>query len=245
MKLAFLYGGKKRFKKGKISFEGFKFVIPDYRSFLWQYKEIFVDGNYNFNSDSTEPVIYDCGANVGTSCAYFKKIYPNASIKAIEANPKIAEYLQTNINKNYLSKIEVIDKAIWVDNDGVELNFEGADASSVYTDGKKQGVNSIRLKDLLETENRVDMLKMDIEGAESEVLLDCDSSLKVVRNIFIEYHSFAKSAQNLSNLLNVLEKNNFRYFIRNDSDRNKPLINKTNKSNPDIDLQLNIFAYRD
>jgi uncharacterized protein (DUF927 family) len=89
------------------------------------------------------------------------------------------------------------------------------------------------------------MLKMDIEGAENDVILDCGNSLKKVQNIFIEYHSYMNSQQKLSELLNVLEQNNFRYFIRNDSSRNMPLINKTNKSNPTMDLQLNIFGYRD
>ena len=98
MKLAFLYGGKERYKKGNINFEGFKFIVPDYKSFLWQYKEIFAEESFKFNSDSIEPVIYDCGANVGTSCAYFKKIYPYSIIKAFEADPKISRYLKENLD---------------------------------------------------------------------------------------------------------------------------------------------------
>jgi len=86
--------------------------------------------------------------------------------------------------------------------------------------------------------------KIDIEGAENEVVLDCGDSLKVVDNIFIEYHAYTNSKQNLSELLNVLEQNDFRYFIRNASDRKMPLINKTHNSNPSMDLQLNIFGYR-
>ena len=244
VKLAFLFGGKERYKKGKINFEGFKFIVPDYKSFLWQYKEIFTDENYKFNSDSKKPVIYDCGANVGTSCSYFKKIYPNSIIKAFEADPKISGYLKENLSANGLNDVEVIDKAVWVDDSGVELNIEGADGSSIYTEGEKLKVGSIRLKDLLDSETIVDMLKMDIEGAEHDVILDCRNSLKIVNNIFIEYHSYTNSQQNLAELLNVLEQNNFRYFIRNDSSRNMPLINKTNKSNPAMDLQLNIFGYK-
>jgi len=244
MKLAFLFGGKERYKKGKINFEGFKFIVPDYKSFLWQYKEIFADESYKFNSGSEEPVIFDCGANVGTSCAYFKKIYPYSIIKAFEPDPIIANYLKSNIQNNNLNNIEVIDKAVWVNDIGVELNIEGADGSSIYTEGEKQKVDSVRLKELLDSESRIDMLKMDIEGAENDVILDCGNSLKIVNNIFIEYHSYTNSQQKLSELLNVLEQNNFRYFIRNDSSRNKPLINKTNKSNLAMDLQLNIFGYK-
>lgn len=85
MKLALLYGGKNRHINGKIKFDGFKFEIADNLSFLFQYKEIFVDEYYKFKSDNESPVIYDCGSNVGTSCAYFKMIYPNSKIKAFEA----------------------------------------------------------------------------------------------------------------------------------------------------------------
>ena len=245
MKLALLYGGRQRYKKGKINFEGLKFVIPDYKSFLWQYKEIFTDENYKFSTDSETPVIYDCGANVGTSCSYFKRIYPNAIIKAFEADPEISEYLKENLNTNGFNDVEIIEKAVWINDGGVDLNIEGADGSSIFTEGEKQRVDSIRLKNLLDSETRVDMLKVDIEGAENDVIIDCGHSLKIVDNIFIEYHSYTNSRQKLSEILNVLEQNKFRYFIRNDSSRNMPLINKTNKSNPAMDLQLNIFGCRD
>jgi len=245
MKLALLYGGKNRYEKGGIKFDGFYFIVADYLSFLYQYKEIFVDEYYKFQSDNDSPVIYDCGSNVGTSCAYFKMIYPNAIIKAFEAEQGIAELLKTNIKNNRLTNIEVIEKAVWIDNKGVNLSVEGADSSSVYLVENVRKVDSVRLKDLLDSESNVDMLKMDIEGAENDVILDCGDSLKVVNNIFIEYHAYTNSKQNLSGILNVLEQNKFRYFIKNDSDRNMPLINRSNKSYPSMDLQLNIFGYRD
>lgn len=244
IELVLRYGGKKRYEKGKIKFDGFEFVIADYMSFIFQYKEIFVDEYYRFQSDNDSPVIYDCGSNVGTSCAYFKMIYPNSKIKAFEPEKGIAEILKSNINNNRLTGIEVIEKAVWVDTDGVNLSVEGADGSSVYLGENVQKVNSVRLKEMLDSERKIDMLKMDIEGAENDVILDCGESLKVVDNIFIEYHAYTNSKQNLSALLNVLEQNNFRYFIRNDSDRKMPLINRTSKNNPSMDLQLNIFGYR-
>ena len=145
-KLALLYGGKKRYKMGRISFEGFDFVVPDYLSFLWQYKEIFVDEYYRFLPENDSPVIYDCGSNVGTSCAFFKRVYPNSSIKAFEADPVISDVLKSNIDRNELKDIEVINKAVWINDDGVDLHLEGADSSSIFTEGDVQKVESIRLK---------------------------------------------------------------------------------------------------
>ena len=244
LKLALLYGGKERYKKGEISFEGFDFVVPDYLSFLWQYKEIFVDEFYRFQNDDDTPVIYDCGSNVGTSCAFFKKVYPGSSIKAFEADPFISELLKSNIETNKLKDIEVINKAVWINDDGVELKLEGADASSIFTGGNGQNVESVRLKNLLDAESKVDMLKIDIEGAENEVVVDCKDSLSKVKNIFIEYHSYTNSEQKLSEILQVLEENNFRYFVNSPLERRQPLVNRHYKNNAAMDLQLNIFGFR-
>ena len=74
-RLSLRYGNIERYKPVKINFLQFKFDVPDSLSFIWQFKEIFVEEYYRFETSSKAPVIYDCGANVGTSCAFFKHIY--------------------------------------------------------------------------------------------------------------------------------------------------------------------------
>lgn len=244
LRLALLYGGKKRFEEIRINFSEYKFIVPDARSFLWQFKEIFVEEYYRFETELTAPVIFDCGANVGTSCAFFKKIYPQSRILAFEPNPRIAEYLRSNIKNNLLENIEVIEKAVWIHNDGIELGLESADASSIHLERNKIKVGSVRLKDLLDNKETVYMLKIDIEGAEIEVLKDCGQSLNNVKNIFVEFHSYTRKPQKLSEMISVLESSGFRYFIMQPENRSRPFLNKANKFNPEMDLQLNIFAYR-
>lgn len=242
--LSLCYGNSERYKPAKIDFLQFKFDVPDALSFIWQFKEIFVEEYYRFDTSSKVPVIYDCGANVGTSCAFFKLIYPQSSIVAFEPNPRIAEYLRSNIKNNLLENIEVIEKAVWIHNDGIELGLDDADSSSIHLENNKTKVESIRLKEYLVKEETVDMLKMDIEGAEIEVLKDCRESLSNVKNIFVEFHSYANEPQRLSELIDVLESAGFRYFVMQPENRSRPFLNKTNKFNPEMDLQLNIFAYR-
>lgn len=242
--LSIIYGNKKRFQESRIKFVGFDFLVPDTLSFIWQFKEIFVEEYYRFETNSQVPVIYDCGANVGTSCAFFKWIYPQSRILAFEPNPKITDYLLRNIKNNSLENIEVIEKAVWTTNNGIELGLEDADGSSIHLEKNKTKVKSVRLKDFLDKEETVDMLKIDIEGAEVEVLKDCHESLKNVRNLFVEFHSYKNKPQKLSEMIQVLESAGFRYFIMQPENRSRPLINQINKSNPKMDLQLNIFAYR-
>lgn len=239
-----IYGSKIRFVARNFKINILKIFAPDSLSFIWQYKEIFADESYKFQTDSSNPVIYDCGANIGISCLYFSSNYLNSKIKAFEADPNIVKILNENLSKNNISNVEVIGKAVWINNDGVEISLEGSDGASIYSNTNLIKVSSIRLKDMIEKESKIDVLKMDIEGAEYEVLKDCKNSLSSVENMFIEYHSFTNSNQNLSEILSILEKNNFRYFIKPVNDRKIPFINRTNKSTPAMDLQLNIYAYK-
>jgi len=87
------------------------------------------------------------------------------------------------------------------------------------------------------------MLKIDIEGSEYEVLLDSQEYLKNVKNLFIEYHSFYKKEQKLDEVLNIIKKAGFRYYI---GPSGTPLHNPLYKRVVELsmDIQLNIFAYR-
>ena len=243
--LAAKYGTAKRYEKRKVKFFGYEFDVPDPYSFLWQVKEIFVDESYKFVPSSNSPVIYDCGSNVGTSVAYFRKEYPEAKIKAFEADPKIFAVLKENLSKNGLEKLELFNKAVWINDEGVELGIEGADGSSVFSKENTVRVESVRLKKLLSEEKEIDLLKMDIEGAEANVIPDCADELSKVKNLFLEYHTFVGRKQNLAEVLSILEKSGFRYFIKQEADRKIPFVNRKNKNNPQMDLQLNIYAYRE
>lgn len=237
-----LYGAKPRYKPFyNLRFNNLTMDIADGPSFVWQYKEIFVDEAYKFQSSLSSPIIYDCGANIGTSVLYFKSLYPTAKITAFEADKNIFEFLIGNIKKNNLNNIALIDKAVWTHNNGVKFSPDCADGGAISSE-KGIEIPSIRLKDLLSKEEFVDMLKIDIEGAETEVIIDCDEELKKVNNIFIEYHARKDKLQSLSTILNILEKHGFRYFIDSVSQRNNPFINKSALS--EMDLQLNVFGYR-
>jgi len=245
--LIFLYirwSGYKRYKKiDNIKVLKYRIDVPDMASFLGQFRELFVDNSYKFISELDEPVILDCGANIGLSCLYFKSLYPAAKITAFEADKNIAGILSTNLQNNNINDVKIVDSAVWVHANGIEFSIEGADGGSIQGSENKNKVNSLRLKDIIEDEyGRIDLLKMDIEGAEYEVIKDCKNSLNNVENIFIEYHSWNNSPQKLSEILAILEQNNFRYFIDGTCGRSQPFVNKGENQN--MDLQLNIFGIK-
>jgi len=241
--LAYRYGKKKRFQNQAVRFFKYKFLVPDCASFLKQFKEIYVEETYKFRATSPEPLILDCGANIGLSVLYFKEKLPRAKVKAFEADPEIAKILQFNIRNNGVQDVEVVRKALWIHNRGVDFGIQGADGGSVFFTSNRAKVPSVSLREELSAVQSIDLLKMDIEGAELQVLRDSKDCLHRVRNLFVEYHSIVGTRQRLDELLKILTEAGFRYYIQSVSNRKWPLFNKSTDQR--LDLQLNIFAYRD
>ncbi len=239
-----LYSGKRRYKQCKVNLFGKKIIIADGLSFVWQFHEIFVEEYYKFNAKNNSPLIIDCGANIGLSAIYFKLLFPAAKVIALEPDDKIYNIAKNNINALGFNDVELIKKAVWIDNSGVKFFSEGADGSTMFSDKANTVVSSVRLKDLLSQFTKIDMLKMDIEGAEVNVIEDCEAELAKIETLFIEYHSYVDKKQELDKLLLILTNNGFRYFIKPEADRRMPFINRLNKNNLSMDLQLNIFAYK-
>jgi len=233
---------KKRYQKQTINLGGMPFDIADGASFYWSHKEIFKDGIYKFQCDKDNPVILDCGSNYGTSILYFKSIYPNAIITGIEADPKIFNILQKNINNRY-TDVSLLNKAISNEKGAIKFFGEGADggrAHKIKESRKTYKIDTVSLDELLD--RKIDFLKMDIEGAETDVFSSAQN-LYNVEKLFIEYHSFIDEKQKLGLLLSTLTKNKFRFYIHTQFCSSKPLLET--KTQLGMDLQLNIFAKRD
>lgn len=97
------------------------------------------------------------------------------------------------------------------------------------------------LLDDLIGDDEVDFLKIDIEGAELDVISG-SKKLNRVKQMFIEYHSFIDAPQELSRLLSMLENSGFRYYTDRVYSPQASYFQIT--SNQGMDLQLRIFATR-
>jgi FkbM family methyltransferase len=224
---------------------GFRFDMVDGASFCACYEEIFGRGIYAFEPATATPLIIDGGANIGVSVSYFKKAHPGSRIIAFEPDPHIFRILQTNMRTAGYDDVRLINKALW--NDDIEIEFwnEGADAgriSRLHDDAQPRtsSVPAVRLRPYL-TEP-VDFLKLDIEGAEVEVLLDCADQLGNVRHLFVEYHSFAGEEQRLDVLMSLLKASAFRVYIQTAICPPQPFLRTPHYLG--MDLQLNVFARR-
>lgn len=211
---------------------------------LHAYREIFKDGIYTFPSSGKSPFIIDCGAHIGMSVIFFKKLFPGSRILAFEPDPESFGLLQQNTSA--FSDVTLEQKAVWVHHNGVNFEQRG-DMSSHITDQAEGNIPvkltaSARLRDYI-TEP-VDMLKMDIEGAEIDVLNDCKDQLRLVKNMFVEFHGKADDPGKLEALLAIFRDCNMSYYIKPASDW-APAPFMRLKSDGAWDVQLNIFCKKE
>jgi FkbM family methyltransferase len=212
--------------------------------FKHSYQEIFEQGTYKFAEPSLKSfLIVDCGSNIGLSILYYKFYYPNARIIGIEPDPNIFSLLDANLRQYNFQDISLLNKAAWVNNNSIEFESKGGMGGAIAAERQVANtikIQSVRLKDLLD--QPVDFLKIDIEGAEIEVLNDCSSLLVNVKSMFVEYHCYKGQKQLLNDLLSLVTSAGFRYYIRQAYENmDYPFIQKTGAF---MDMQLNIFCFR-
>jgi len=185
------------------------------------YREIFVKEEYLFPCDTETPVIFDCGANIGMATLYFKWLFPRSKIVGFEPDPTTFQALRRNMEKNHLSDVSVHNVALWSGNGVVPFFVPKDQPGSLVMStnpsrnhGTQITVPSRRLSEYID--GPVDLLKVDVEGAEHQVICDLMHSGKVeqVRRMLIEYHHniFAEAGR-LGTFLSMLEDCGLRYQI--------------------------------
>ena len=226
--------------KGYTTFKGRKVKFTDSTTFLNGVREIFGKDIYFFGERGS-PLIIDCGANIGHSVIYLKQRYPDARIEAYEPDPEIFDALKFNVDSFNLDRVDLHNAAVWSENGTVEFSKEGGFSGrvSVSNDDNLTEVPAASLGSIVSSRD-VDLLKMDIEGAEYEALKSNVGQLQQVKNIFIEYHSHEERPQRLHEILEMLRGIGFRYHIHEAFTRDKPFVD--NESMLGMDLQLNIFG---
>jgi len=231
-----------RYIKSSTNILGKNIDFVDACTFIGGYNEIFRDEIYKFTCTNETPKIIDCGANIGLSIIYFKKLFPLSEIIGIEADPNIFSVLKSNISSFSLQNIELINKAVWINNDEIQFSLEGGYSGRIalHSEENKVKIHSVRLKDFLNS--HIDFLKIDIEGAENDVIFDCAENLGNIDKLFLEYHSHIDDKQRLGDILNLLTQNNFKYQITNAFSSLHPFIEI--ETMVGMDLQVNIFAYK-
>jgi FkbM family methyltransferase len=217
----------------------------DSASFVFMFDEIFRKEIYKFISNNDEPFIIDCGANIGLSTIYFKKLFPKSRILAFEPDEHIFQILIWNILNFKFSNVELFNKAVWDSETTLEFMVEGADGGRIIESNSSNPcgyqVETLRINNFLG--KTIDFLKLDIEGAETRVLQDCKDHLSNVKNLFIEYHSFVDAPQTLHLITQILFDAGFRIHLQPSFMSPHPFVKRCVSAG--MDMQINIFAFRE
>ena len=159
-------------------------------------KEVFLDmlaferymPEQNIKSIKT---IFDLGANIGITSAHLVTRFPFSRILAVEANKQ--NYFLAKKNTLFKkNQIEILHGAVWHYNGVVSIAGEREDSFKVTKEKSNfKKTKSYTIKALMDQFkcSKIDLMKMDIEGAEEQViLLDKPGWLKKVRFLLLEIH---------------------------------------------------------
>ena len=150
--------------------------------------------------DFAPKFIADCGAYTGLSSVYFATRFPEAKIIAVE--PQAENFKLLSLNASHYDNVSVLNKALWYENttvllgnpDAEKWGFEFTESdpkSEPNPDNPKHSsaVDTITIPEIVELAGGwIDILKIDIEGAEKEIFrADCQW-LDQVGILIIELH---------------------------------------------------------
>jgi FkbM family methyltransferase len=168
-------------------------------------EEIFVHGDYDvlLKSDPGKlKLILDLGANVGYSVRFWQQHFTDSRIIAVEPDCENAALLQKNAKIGGESVLVVPvcvtgwPRQVFLDKTGGEWSFSMSD---LQTDESKS-IEGLTLLQILERcaipeDDAIDLLKVDIEGAEAELFATSGTWLNRVRNMLVEIHQPRYSTQ--------------------------------------------------
>lgn len=161
------------------------------------FEQVFITKEYDFEPGCDPSVIVDAGSNIGLGTVYFANRYPGARVISIEPEPNNFHMLKKNTN--FYSNVTAVKAAVW--NEDTELNIydEGKGEWAFTVHREKAGtvgkVMALSIPKLMATYDLpyIDILKIDIEGAEKELFTsNYESWLPKVRVLVIELHDHYK-----------------------------------------------------
>ena len=138
-----------------------------------------------------DAVVVDVGANIGDFTVMAASLCPLGRVYAVEPISEYIPALETNKTLNLLSNVEIIQVALGDHEGEIRLSVAGSQSSTHFDSAAN--TETARLTTLTQLMRdcgieRIDLLKMDCEGAEWEILLAAHEVLPRIRQICMEFH---------------------------------------------------------
>lgn len=148
-------------------------------------------GEYPVFEKYTPKFIIDAGANIGLATIFFKHHYPDATVVAVEPESENCKMFQKNTA--YLTNVHLIQGGLGPDDNKFMRIQNTSDPSWCFRlEESEDGVPEITINAIFEQycPEKIDILKIDIEGGEKALFERNTDWITRVDNIFIEFHEY-------------------------------------------------------
>lgn len=183
---------------------GFQVTIPNADGARYPIYEIFADDAYGMETLTRgvdpEAAVLDIGGQVGCFALALARELPRAAVHVYEASPTSASYAQRNVDDNSLSDRVTVHAAALAGEAGEFSLIDNGNASVLNgitaPGGREVVVPAVTFDEAVArvraTGRQVQVVKMDVEGAEYDVVLaSSPDSWSDVRTVALEYHPVA------------------------------------------------------
>jgi FkbM family methyltransferase len=157
------------------------------------FNKVFLDEEYAVPFDTNPRLIIDAGANIGLATLYLSARFPQAKVIAIEPEPSNYELLVRNCSG--LTNVTAWHAAVWNNDTSLQIQNPNAEkwafTVTPCTRDAASAITALTIPQILARSghDKIDILKLDIEGAERELFCNgCEAWLPYVAMIIIELH---------------------------------------------------------
>lgn len=171
-----------------------------------------------------EDVVIDLGANIGYYTLIFAKLVgKKGKVYAFEPESDNFDILKKNVNSNGYQNVVLIQKAVLNKEKKINMYVLKDNKGSHRIDKPSRGeFNIIQIiatsldKYFEDSEDKINFIKMDVEGSESKVINGMKKVLEKTKNLIImtEFspHAIKKSGMLPEEFIKILNENDFEVF---------------------------------
>jgi len=229
-----------RFSASQVNFAGKNIRFCDGASFLSAWDEIFVNRIYDIGPLDYEPCLVDAGANIGLAALYWKYRYGKFRYLGFEPDPVVSACCRQNL-LGWGIEGELFEFALGREEAIMDFAGDGADGGQLVPVATSASIRVPVKKLSSRMPAVVDLLKIDVEGAEIDVLEDIASLLPRVRALFVEFHGLVGRTR-LSHVIAILESAGFDCYPQVAAGPDRPFLSGASKAG--FSQNLNLYAVR-
>ncbi|MBG0811958.1 FkbM family methyltransferase [Methylosinus sp. H3A] len=162
----------------------------------------------------TSDTVVDCGAHHGMMSVLFSHwTGPAGKVYSYEIVPDNIAVIRQNIELNKLDNVTVRPYGVGDENAEISISFQ---SSNAYADSNSDiKARIVRLDDDIPTDERVDFIKIDVEGSDLRAVRGASRVLSKRPTIDLELHPFlfADRGAVTEEIFSVLSYRNWRYIV--------------------------------